>query len=240
MNEARRIILSELEGRLHYTFKDITLLNQALTHKSLRNENGTEGFEDNERMEFLGDAILSLIVSDYIFKTYPDSDEGVLTIIRSNIVGEIPLSSLARELNIGKYILLGRGEQSSGGADKNSILEDAMEAIMAAIYLDSSYQDTYRIIINILKERIDLEKDGGRFSGDYKGRLQTVVQGRIHQNPTYRLVEESGPDHDKVFEVEIMIGDKGYARGQGKSKKDAERVAAKALLDEIDAGGFSF
>lgn len=240
MNEARRIILSELEGSLHYTFKDITLLNQALTHKSLRNENGTEGFEDNERMEFLGDAILSLIVSDYIFKTYPDSDEGVLTIIRSNIVGEIPLSSLARELNLGKYLLLGRGEQGSGGADKSSILEDAMEAIVAAIYLDSSYLDTYDVIINLLKDRIDAEGEEDKFSGDYKGRLQTVVQGRIHQNPTYRLVEESGPDHDKLFEVEIMIGEKRYTRGRGKSKKDAERMAAKLLLEEIDKGSFSF
>jgi len=240
MNEARRIILKELEDRLGYSFKDITLLNQALTHKSLRNENGAEGFEDNERMEFLGDAVLSLIVSDYIFKTYPNSDEGALTIIRSNTVGEIPLSSLARELDIGKYILLGRGEQGSGGADKNSILEDAMEAIVAAIYLDSSYRDTYTVIINLLKDRIDAEGGEDKFLGDYKGRLQTVVQGRIHQNPTYRLIEESGPDHDKLFEVEILIGEKGYKTGRGKSKKDAERMAAKLLLEEIDKGNFSF
>ena len=240
MNESRRTSLNELEAKLNYTFKDITLLNQALTHKSVKNENGSEPIEDNERMEFLGDAVLSLMVSDYIFKKYPDNAEGALTIIRSNVVGETPLSSLARDLNIGNYLLLGRGEQGSGGADKSSILEDAIEAIVAAIYLDSSYSEAYSVVINLLRDRIDAETGEDKFSGDYKGRLQTVVQGRIHQNPTYRLVEESGPDHDKLFEVEIMIEGKGYAKGRGKSKKDAERAAAKLLLEEIDKGSFTF
>lgn len=147
---------------------------------------------------------------------------------------------MARELNLGKYLLLGRGEQGSGGADKNSILEDALEAIVAAIYLDSSYQETYRIIINLLKDTIDGEKGDDNFYGDYKGRLQTVVQGRIHLNPTYRTVEESGPDHNKLFEVEVVIGSKGYAHGKGKSKKEAEGMAAKLLLEKINEGGFSF
>lgn len=240
MNEARRTILRELEDRLHYSFADITLLNQALTHKSLRNEKSPEGFEDNERMEFLGDSVLSLIVSDYIFNAYPESDEGVLTVIRSNIVGEAPLASIARELNIGKYLLLGRGEQSSGGADKNSILEDAMEAVFASIYLDSSYQNTYKVILNLLQDRIDAERRMDRFSGDYKGRLQTVVQGRTQLNPTYRMVGDSGPDHAKLFEVQVMIESKGYTHGKGKSKKEAESMAAKLLLEEMDKGGFTF
>ena len=221
--------ISSFEKKIGYVFNDKENIQVALTHSSFANEH--KEYKYNERLEFLGDSVLGLVVSDYLFSVRTDLPEGQLTKFRANVVCEESLSVVARKLNLGEYLLLGNGERQSGGSDRDSILADATEAVIAAIYRDGGLDKAKEFIMYNLRDVIAKTIDGNIFR-DYKTILQEVIQsknGRI----SYRLVQEKGPDHDKVFEMEVRSGNKVLGFGVGKNKKDAEKEAAKNALENM-------
>jgi len=229
MEPAQHPGLSELVQRLGYSFTDPGLLLTALSHSSYVHEN-PEAAESNERLEFLGDAVLELVITQHLYHSCPEASEGQLSRARSAVVNEHRLSDHARRLGLGEHLLVGRGEELQGGRDKSSILADALEAVAAAVYLDGGLEAARDWLIGMLGE--EAAKSLGRAPRrDYKTRLQEAVQERLKVTPRYRLVEASGPDHDKTFTVELFIGDKSAARGVGKSKKEAEQDAARQGLE---------
>jgi ribonuclease-3 len=222
--------LPEFQKRISHSFRDPALLERALTHKSYANENRVPSH--NERMEFLGDSVLNLIVSEHLMKTCPDSTEGDLSRLRAAIVSEPALARVARAIGMGEYILLGRGEEQTGGRDKNSLLANSLEALIASIYLDAGKDAADEFVKRFFEEIIRHTcASGGSF--DYKTRLQELCQERIRQLPEYRVVSESGPDHQKQFTVEVWIKEDICGRGTGRSKKEAEQRAAKEALDRM-------
>ena len=222
--------ISRLEKKLGYAFQNRSILSEAIRHSSFVNEQAIPDMRDNERFEFLGDAVLSLAVGHILMERYPDLKEGDLTRIRSNMVNETQLASLAHSLNIGSHILFGKGEFLTGGHRKASILADAMEAIIAAIYLDGGYDAAQAMIEQLFSDLFEGVGEGVPFL-DYKSALQEVVQCQGKPAPEYRIIEEKGPDHDKTFSVQTDVCNI-QAVGKGKSKKAAEQEAArKALLD---------
>ncbi|HWU85803.1 MAG TPA: ribonuclease III [Kofleriaceae bacterium] len=216
----------ELEAILGYAFRDRGLLEKALRHASWCNEQGRDAgpVEDNQRLEFLGDAVLSLAVSQRLMARFPDAQEGALSVTRAQVVSEEGLSEVARQLGFGRHLLLGRGEEKSGGRDKPKILADAFEAIIAAVYLDGGFQAAWDLVERLLTERINTAEIKNFY--DFKTRLQETAQARLKATPTYRVVQELGPDHDKRFVVAVTIGEDEWARAVGKSKKEAEQMAA--------------
>ncbi|MGN6105833.1 MAG: ribonuclease III [Kofleriaceae bacterium] len=214
---------SELEGVLGYTFRDRALLQQALRHASWCNEQGRE-LEDNQRLEFLGDAVLSLAVSQRLMVRFPAAHEGDLSVTRAQVVSEEGLSGVASQLGFGQWLLLGRGEDKSGGRSKPKILADAFEALVAAVYLDGGFQAAWDLVDRLLTDRINAAEIKNFY--DFKTRLQETAQARLKATPTYRVVQEIGPDHDKRFVVAVTIGNDEWARAVGKSKKEAEQMAA--------------
>ena len=221
--------ISSFEKKIGYVFNDKENIQVALTHSSFANEH--KEYKYNERLEFLGDSVLGLVVSDYLFSVRTDLPEGQLTKFRAIVVCEESLSVVARKLNLGEYLLLGNGERQSGGSDRDSILADATEAVIAAIYIDGGLDKAKEFIMYNLRDVIAKTIDGNIFR-DYKTILQEVIQsknGRI----SYRLVQEKGPDHDKVFEMEVRSGNKVLGFGLGKNKKDAEKEAAKNALENM-------
>jgi len=224
--------MKALEENLGYKFKNIDLLINALTHSSYANE-ARNGITSNERLEFLGDSVLSLIVSDYIFKEYPHTPEGELTKLRASLVCEKSLCSFSRELNIGNFLRLGKGEEKGGGRDRVSILADAFEALLAAVYLDGGFNVAEKIVMNfVLRELKHTSEDAFK---DYKTALQEIIQRNPEEYVTYILTGESGPDHDKVFEMEVHLNSNVIGKGTGKSKKEAEQMAAKQALTLMGA-----
>jgi ribonuclease-3 len=226
MDRKRLEILNKLEERLGYCFRDINLLSTALTHRSYVNENQQLSATDNERLEFLGDSILGACVSDLLIEKNTSSSEGDLTKMRAAIVGEENLAQLARGLEIGNCLLIGRGEENSGSRTKESFLADAFEAVVAAIYLDSDFnnaKDVIKIIIEPLLEDDNLPKE----FFDYKTALQELCQKKYKTVPIYLVVDSKGPEHAKVFEVRVVIVNKLTEYGSGKSKKEAEKQAAQ-------------
>jgi ribonuclease-3 len=223
---------SELEAVLGYTFRDRTLLEQALRHASWVNEQ-TAKLEDNERLEFLGDAVLDLAVGHGLMTRYPQLREGELSVTRAQVVSEAGLSEVAAQLGLGSWLLLGKGEEKSGGRSKPSILADAFEAILAAVYLDGGFSAARAMVERLLARRMDIVEFKGFY--DYKTRLQEMLQARLKATPTYRVVGELGPDHDKRFVVTVTIGDTEWARAVGKSKKEAEQTAAAEAHMRIEA-----
>lgn len=221
---------SNLQLRLSYTFKDEALLELALTHKSYANENKMTSH--NERMEFLGDAVLGLVISEYLMKTFPDSNEGDLSRFRAAVVSEPALASVARELGLGEFLLLGKGEDQSGGRNKDSLLADCLEALIAAIYLDAGKDAVESLVIRLFEEAMKKNRASGE-SLDYKTELQEICQERLKQLPEYRVVSETGPDHQKQFEMEVWVKGELSGRGRGKSKKEAEQGAAKEALEKL-------
>jgi ribonuclease-3 len=216
---------SELEGVLGYTFRDGALLARALRHASWCNEQPvSEREEDNERLEFLGDAVLDLVVGDRLMTRYPQLREGELSITRAQVVSEAGLSDVATALGLGRWVLLGKGEEKSGGRAKASILADAFEAIVAAVYLDGGFDAAQQMVNRLLAQRIETVEFKGFY--DFKTRLQETSQARLKATPTYHVVQELGPDHDKRFVVSVTIGGEEWARAVGKSKKEAEQMAA--------------
>lgn len=218
--------LAPLEAVLGYQFRDRALLEQALRHASYCNEHPTPDgrLADNQRLEFLGDAVLSLTVSQRLMVRFPDAHEGDLSVTRAQVVSEEGLSDVARKLGFGDWIRLGKGEEKSGGRGKAKILADAFEAIVAAVYLDGGYQAAWDLVERLLTARINAAEIKNFY--DFKTRLQETSQARLKATPTYRVVQELGPDHDKRFVVAVTIGEDEWARAVGKSKKEAEQMAA--------------
>jgi ribonuclease III len=230
--EARREQLADLERALRYRFERIELLDQALTHKSYVHEQ-RELMQHNERLEFLGDAVLELVISDYCYERFTDLTEGELSKLRASLVNDGNLARIARRLQLGSYLLIGRGEELTGGRAKVSLLADTLEAVLAAIYLDSSLEGVYQVLLQCFEEDLNnIRRMGYR---DYKSELQEYTQEKFACVPTYIVVRERGPDHEKVFEVELTIGGKIQGFGAGKSKKEAEQDAAHKVLAALGA-----
>lgn len=219
--------MNKLEERLNYKFKDITLLQNALSHSSYANEKHLKT-GSNERLEFLGDAVLSVVVADYLYKNFAHKPEGELTKLRASLVCEKSLCTFARKLELGKCLRLGNGEEQNGGRERNSILADAFEAVLAAIYLDGGIEVARNFVLNFVKEELSHTED--EVFHDYKTTLQEVIQKNPEERLTYLLCAESGPDHDKCFTVEVHLNSNVIGRGTGKTKKRAEQMAAKDAL----------
>lgn len=220
--------MRELEKRIGYEFRDISLLETALTHSSYANENRGKA-ECNERLEFLGDAVLGVVVAKHLYKTRPGVPEGKMTKLRSDMVCEKSLNEVAGRLGFPEYLRLGKGEELSGGRDRASIRADSVEAVIAAICLDGGDAEAERFIYREIIDRFEHGQKGPIM--DYKTKLQEVVQ-RVSGNVlTYAETGEFGPDHDKVFEAAALLNGEELARGTGRSKKEAEQSAAKAALD---------
>jgi ribonuclease-3 len=216
----------ELEKCLGYQFKDKNLIIEALTHKSYKK------VINNERLEFLGDAVLNLIVGEFLYKKFPKSPEGVLSKLRANLVSEKGFTKLAVAINLGDYIYLSDAEERNKGRKKASILSDAFEAIMGAIYLEAGLDILKPMILKLLDENYDQINMQELFS-DYKTALQEVTQAHFGSIPVYKVESAIGPDHDKVFELSLWINDKHYATAKGKSKKLAQQAAAKIVLEQL-------
>lgn len=223
--------LAELEGHLGHTFRDRRLLLTALTHKSYVNEKGA-GREHNERLEFLGDAVLSLAVAHLLMAARPERDEGELSLMRSRMVSEASLAALAAHIDLGRWLRLGRGEEQSGGRSKPSLLADAYEAVLGALYLDTSFDYALGIVERLVGAQVERVLSGS--TADYKSTLQELLQGRRQPRPRYEVVSTSGPDHDKVFEVAVHISEHVVAHGRGRSKREAEHRAAEDALRELN------
>ena len=224
--------VKELEKKLAYEFTKKTLLLQALTHKSYANENRLGSLGHNERLEFLGDTVLDFIISDYLMKICPERPEGELSKLRAVIVSEISLARAARELDLGSFLLLGKGEEQTGGRDKSSLLANAFEAVTAAIYLDGGLEEAYRMLIGRFEKEI-IAMVSTSHVYDYKTELQEECQSRFGSLPRYTVIGETGPDHQKVFEVTIEADGRSLGRGLGRSKKEAEQKAAGVALETL-------
>lgn len=224
--------LDSLQKQIGYTFRDISLLNKSLTHKSYVNEN-SDSLKNNERFEFLGDSVLDLIVTGYLLKAFPDFSEGILSKIRAAVVNESCLADLARQIGLGKYLLLGKGEESSGGREKNSLLANAYEALAGAVYFDSNLEKAMDLYIPVLSKEIAKYADTARFR-DYKSELQEYTQTHFNCIPNYNIVAEKGPAHEKQFEVVVLVQETIRGRGAGKSKKESEQAAAKSALENFN------
>lgn len=219
--------LKLLEDRIGYHFHDISLLKQAVTHSSFTNEQKINKAKHYERLEFLGDAVLELVSSEFLFKRHPEMPEGELTKVRASMVCEPSLAFCARDLELGKFLLLGKGEDITGGRHRDSIISDAMEAVTGAIFLDGGMEPAkqfiYRFILSDIEDK--------QLFYDSKSNLQELIQGKLKKNFHYELRDEKGPEHDKIFEVEIFMEEESLGIGQGRTKKAAEQQAAyKALL----------
>jgi ribonuclease III len=229
MDEKRATALKALQKKIHYRFKSLDLLDRGLRHKSFVHEELEAGGQDNERLEFLGDAVLDLVISHLIMERHPDDPEGVLSRLRAAVVNQARLAKIARELALGEYLLLGKGEEMTGGREKSSILAASLEALLAAVYLDGGYKKAFGVISQLFSSHLEMAAHEG-FSQDCKTKLQEVSQETLKATPRYLLVKEFGPDHDKVFGVKVLIQEKVAGVGAGKSKKEAEQRAAKRTL----------
>jgi len=224
--------LRRLEAKLQYRFKNLQLLKRALTHKSYANEYRMPATDQNERYEFLGDAVLELAISDLLMKSFPESTEGDLSKLRASAVNEQQLADIARRIQLGDFLFLGRGEDQCQGREKDSLLSDAFEAVLGAIYFDSGFVASSHVVQkqfgHLLKAAMVQD-----ISRDYKTRLQEESQNRFQTVPNYQLMSESGPDHDKTFEIHLFINRELFGQGLGKSKKQAEQNAALEALKKL-------
>jgi ribonuclease III len=225
-------ILAEFEDKLGYAFRDLELLKRALSHKSYANERRLGALAHNERLEFLGDAVLELGVSDLLVRQFPEHQEGELSKIRASLVNETALAEQARKIGLGKFIFLGKGEEQCSGREKNSLLSDAFEAMLGALYLDAGFQAAFAIVQKLFQPELSraVTED---ISRDYKTKLQEEVQNRYKEAPEYRLVGETGPDHAKMFEIHLYVRGEKVSEGAGKSKKQAEQNAAQSALAQL-------
>jgi ribonuclease-3 len=221
-----------LEAKIHYTFRDKGKLLMALTHSSYANEKKHEGLESNERLEFLGDAVLNIITSEYIYGRYPELSEGEMTKTRASIVCEASLVKYAKKIMLGDYLFLGKGEENSGGRNRASILSDAFEALIGAIYLDGGFKETRNFLFGVMNDILGDFRGNAAFV-DYKTQFQELVQKKSDQGISYEVLYEKGPDHNKVFGVQVLVGNKVLGVGKGHSKKEAEQSAARNALDKI-------
>ena len=221
--------MESLENKLGYRFRNRDLLGEALNHSSYANEH-RGGLGSNERLEFLGDSVLGFVSAEYLFRLHADLPEGDLTRMRAALVCEQSLYEVAKMLDLGSYLKLGRGEEAGGGRKRQSILADAVEAVFAAVYLDGGIEKARELIIRVLLSRAPAAEE----RKDYKTTLQEVVQRRSGQVLTYHMVAQSGPDHNKKFLFEVRLNDRPVGRGEGRSKKEAEQAAARDALENSD------
>ena len=227
--------LHELQGRLGIEFSAPELLVEALTHRSRHGEEESGGIS-NERLEFLGDAVLGQVVASHLYERFPDWPEGKLTRLKAVAVSEVTLGKVARALDLGEYLLLSKGEEQSGGRERVSLLSDAVEALIGAVYLDQGMEVAHALVLRLLGP--DLEAIlSDQHEQDYKTLLQELIQERHKQAPVYRVVDQSGPDHARTFVVEAMLGDEILGVGSGRSKKEAEQMAAKQALQHREHAG---
>lgn len=226
-------MLSKLEISLGYQFKNKALLENALAHSSYANEKWKNSLASNERLEFLGDSILGFVVAESLFSQYPDCPEGDLTRMRADLVCETSLARVATALNLGDFLLLGHGEEQGGGRTRNSITADAVESVIAAAYLDGGFQAAKGIIDRLI---LSNAPKGRARNIDFKTALQEMVQRKKNQTLSYLLLEEAGPDHDKIFTVEVTLNGTAVGTGRGSSKKRAEQAAAEMAIDALFPG----
>lgn len=224
--------LKAVEKAVGYSFKKLILLKRAVTHKSFANEHKLAAEEHSERLEFLGDAVLELCVSEILMRRYPDFSEGDLSKLRAAIVNEKQLANFSRNFGLGEYLFLGKGEEQTSGREKPSLLADAYEAILGAVYLDRGFKKASEVIERHYADLLDRTPTAD-FYRDYKTELQEKSQGLFKAIPRYRLVSEKGPDHDKIFEIELIIRNDLLGRGRGRNKKEAEQMAAKEALEKL-------
>lgn len=227
--------LVTLQAILGVTFHKLSLLEQAVVHSSYINENPDYTSSHNERLEFLGDAILGFIVAEKLYQDFPDLSEGEMTKLRAALVRRDTLARLARVVRLGEFLYLGKGEDASGGRSKTPNLAGALEAVIAAVYLDQGATTARDFVLRLLGEELSRVVNRG-MGVDYKSKLQELIQSRYQLTPAYRLVAETGPDHDKTFAVEVLAGNEILGRGTGKSKKLAETEAARLALDKLAEG----
>ena len=218
--------MESLEKKLQYTFTNRELLSEALNHSSYANEHRSAGISSNERLEFLGDSVLGFVTAEFLFRMYPQLPEGDLTRMRAALVCEQSLYEVARMLELGQYLKLGKGEEAGGGRERQSILADAVEAVFAAVYLDGGMEQIRSLIHRVLLSRAPAAEE----RKDYKTTLQEIVQRKIGQQLTYHMMEESGPDHNKTFVFEVRLNGEPIGQGGGHSKKEAEHAAARDAL----------
>ncbi|TDT61607.1 ribonuclease III [Fonticella tunisiensis] len=232
MNIERKNQLLKFQERLGINFENLYILNTALTHSSYAHQYNLKYNDHNERLEFLGDSVLSVIVSEYLYRKYKNKQEGKLSRIRAGVVCEGSLAEVARKLEINKYILIGKGEELSGGRDKDSLLADACEAIIAAIYLDKGLEAARNFVLKYLTDKIDVIVKDHNYN-DYKSKLQEYVQRNLLSTIEYKVVSESGPAHDRTFHIDVYLDNKCFGKGTGKSKKEAEQRAAREALNKL-------
>ena len=223
-------MIKDLEAAIGYRFQNITLLQNALTHSSYANERWHDGLMSNERLEFLGDSILGMVVADYLYRNFPQRPEGELTKMRADMVCETSLAEVARKVNLGEHLLLGHGEEQGGGRERASILADAMESVIAACYLDGGMDAAKAFIERFILCNVPT---GRLHNKDHKTALQELVQQKKNQTLTYTLIGERGPDHDKEFSVEVCLNGNPIGTGIGSSKKRAEQDAARVALEKL-------
>ena len=224
-----------LESRLGYRFNDRGLLEHALTHRSKAHEDPSGGVADNESLEFLGDAVLGLVVAEALFRAFPGYSEGQKSKIKANLVSTAALAEMADQLGLGQHMILGRGEEKTGGRRKQALLADTCEALIAAIYLDGGLDPAQQFLTRELSSHIEDARKPEYFGRDHKSRLQERLQALGRPLPIYRVSGEIGPDHRKMFHIEVVVGDTVIAQGVGRSKKDAEQEAAKLAVDALKA-----
>lgn len=222
--------MTEFEKKIGYKFKNRQLLTRALTHSSYANERKTE---DNERLEFLGDSVLGLITAEYLFKRLKKNQEGTLTKLRASLVCEQSLFDISKKIELSSFILLGHGEDRSNGRERPSVVSDAFEAVLAAIYLDAGLEKAREWLLNLMKDAFDDALSGNR-NRDYKTELQEYVQKGKFGRLAYRVVKESGPDHNKSFEIEVLLDGERIGIADGMSKKEAEQAAARCALEKYE------
>ncbi len=226
-----------LQAAIGYRFRDRGLLEHALTHKSRAHEDLSGGVRDNESLEFLGDAVLGFVVADLLFREFPDFDEGQKSKVKAALVSTLSLARLAERLDLGAHLILGRGEEKTGGRHKQALLADAYEALLAAVYLDGGLEAARGFLHREFADAIREVRRPGYFGFDYKSALQEYLQARDQPPPVYRVLAESGPDHKKVFQIDVVVDAQTLASGTGRTKKDAEQEAAERALERLRADG---
>jgi len=226
-------MIKDLEAAIGYRFQNIQLLQNALTHSSYANERWHNSLLSNERLEFLGDSVLGMLVADYLYRTFPDRPEGELTRMRADMVCEHTLATAANRIGLGEHLLLGHGEEQGGGRSRESILADAMESVIAACFLDGGLEAALKIVQQFILVEVPVKK---LHNADYKTALQELVQQKKNQVLSYALVGQSGPDHDKKFDVEVSLNGNVVGKGSGSSKKRAEQMAAKDAIERLFPG----
>jgi len=223
-------LIKDLAEAIGYRFRKITLLQNALTHCSYANERWHNSLLSNERLEFLGDSVLGMLVADYLYRNFPNRPEGELTRMRADMVCEQTLAAAANRIGLGSHLLLGHGEEQGGGRNRNSILADAMESVIAACFLDGGMDAALKVVQQFILVEVPVTK---LHNADYKTKLQELVQQKKNQTLSYRLAGQSGPDHDKQFEVEVSLNGRVVGSGSGSSKKRAEQMAAKSAIETL-------